>query len=181
MPARSHGMSASPTYRRWSYMKRRCASDPLYTQQGIAVCERWVSSFENFLADMGEVPPGLTLDRIDGTKGYEPGNCRWATYKEQNRNITRNRRVGGVVVADIAAETGMSHTAISYRVKRGLDVYALTQAERTTCRAGHPWDEANTHYATVKKKGGVGTRTQRYCRKCRVKHQADLRKRNGTS
>ncbi len=176
MPARSHGMSTSPTYRRWAYMKRRCATETLYTTQGITVCGRWLGSFENFLADMGEVPPGMTLDRIDGTKGYEPGNCRWATYKEQNRNLRTNRVVDGKTVAQIAEETGLSHTAISYRAKMGLDVYAPTQVERATCKDGHPWDETNTYYATVKKKDGAGTRTQRFCRKCRAKHQADLRK-----
>lgn len=81
----------TPTYYSWDAMMRRCsvASNDSYRrdyiERGIAVCERW-HSFENFLADMGERPDGTSLDRINGDRGYEPGNCRWATIFEQNRN-----------------------------------------------------------------------------------------------
>lgn len=80
----------SPTWHSWSSMKKRCnlnshVSYPSYGGRGISVCSRW-SSFENFLEDMGERPPGKTLDRIDVNGNYEPGNCRWATASEQQRN-----------------------------------------------------------------------------------------------
>lgn len=61
-----------------------------YLDRGITVCERWLSSFENFLADMGERPPGLTIDRKDNDLGYFKDNCRWATWAEQRRNQRRN-------------------------------------------------------------------------------------------
>lgn len=71
-------------------MRQRCHNPnatkwPLYGGRGIEVCERW-ASFENFLADMGERPAGMTIDRIDNDGGYEPGNCQWADVITQNRN-----------------------------------------------------------------------------------------------
>lgn len=94
-PTPRHGHSSktyrSPTYKSWQAMIARCTLEkhPAYHRYGgagIKVCDRWRSRFENFLLDMGERPEGLTIDRIDGRKDYEPGNCRWATYVEQNRN-----------------------------------------------------------------------------------------------
>ena len=81
---------ATSTYVRWASMKQRCLNpkNPAfknYGGRGITVCERWLD-FSSFLADMGEAPEGLTLDRISNDGGYEPGNCRWATRSEQGRN-----------------------------------------------------------------------------------------------
>lgn len=83
-----------PTYQSWCAMINRCfqPSQPSYQYygaRGITVCERW-RSYENFLADMGERPEGMTLDRIDNDLGYEPSNCRWATATEQSRNQRRH-------------------------------------------------------------------------------------------
>lgn len=72
-------------------MRNRCLnpnnrSFARYGGRGITVCERW-SDFANFLADMGERPhPKLSIERVDNEKGYEPGNCKWATAKEQANN-----------------------------------------------------------------------------------------------
>jgi hypothetical protein len=79
----SHGMRNSPTYNSWASMKRRCGRG---RYRGITFCDRW-GDFKNFLEDMGERPEGKTLDRYPNREGnYEPGNCRWATPKEQANN-----------------------------------------------------------------------------------------------
>lgn len=85
----------SPTYKSWQSMIER-TSNPNhhawrhYGGRGIAVSDRWRTS-PGFLADMGERPAGLTLDRIDNDGDYEPGNCRWATVLDQNRNKRQRR------------------------------------------------------------------------------------------
>ncbi len=88
----THGQTGTKLYDTWRWMKWRCSREaeshrPHYADWGITVCERWAESFENFAADMGAHPgQGLTLDRRDNDRGYEPGNCRWATRAEQNAN-----------------------------------------------------------------------------------------------
>jgi hypothetical protein len=85
-----HGMSFSPTYVTWTSMLQRCTNPKHkhyanYGGKGVQVCERW-RDFRLFLEDMGERPAGMSIDRLANGKGYEPGNCRWATRADQNRN-----------------------------------------------------------------------------------------------
>lgn len=85
------GAERTPTYISWMSMRARCTNPNHrdyrhYGGRGITVCDRWIDSFENFLADMGERPSGTTIDRIDNDAGYELGNCRWADAVTQRRN-----------------------------------------------------------------------------------------------
>jgi hypothetical protein len=124
---RTHGMSGTTTYNVWRGMIQRC-QDPArkdyyrYGGAGVTVCERW-QSFNNFLADMGERPEGLTLDRIDNAKGYSPDNCRWATPTEQVRNSSAVKpiTIGGhtQIQSEWLAQSGVNTGTLWRRLARG--------------------------------------------------------------
>lgn len=85
-----HGLTYKRMYKSWHNMIDRCTNKKhpkfkYWGGRGIKVCDRWFK-IENFFDDMGERPKGLTLERINNDGNYEPNNCKWATYKEQNNN-----------------------------------------------------------------------------------------------
>jgi len=91
---RKHGLTGTPTHSSWKRMFERCTNPKRrdyrwYGGRGITICDRWMT-FVNFLADMGMRPEGMTLDRIDNSKGYFLGNCRWATWSTQFTNMRRS-------------------------------------------------------------------------------------------
>lgn len=127
-------------YKSWESMLRRClnprqSSYGRYGGSGVPLCERW-RSFTAFHEDMGDpVGTARSLDRIDSTRGYEPGNCRWVDMKSQQRNRTNNRLFtidGETHCLQHFAETlGTGHSVILDRLRRGWsEERALTQPVR---------------------------------------------------
>lgn len=125
------------TYKSWEAMHDRCRNPKnlrweYYGARGISVCARW-HKFENFRADMGDRPEGTSLDRIDGNGNYEPGNCRWATIKEQraNRRVAVNEVwFEGKTLSEWSKLLGVSNTALSKRIKRTGTVYGKNKPAR---------------------------------------------------
>jgi len=130
------GRVNSPEYRSYNAMKTRCCNPKSerysdYGGRGITICDRWLhgdgrlSGFQCFLVDMGRKPTSAhTLDRRDNGLGYSPGNCRWATPAEQNRNTRQNRMivVCGVEVcaADAVHFTSQSPSSSTIRKRLSL-------------------------------------------------------------
>lgn len=136
---RTHGMRGTPEYRAWCNIKARCTDQnradwSRYGGKGIKMCSEWSDSFEKFYRDIGPRPsPRHSIDRIDGARGYEPGNCRWASLATQSRNR-------GVVIARQLPP----HV---YKIKTRYVVYGwaknsvvgrfATALEATFCAANH--------------------------------------------
>lgn len=144
----THGLSQTPEYRVWQQMLRRChePDHPAfenYGGRGIFVCDRWRHSVEHFIADIGARPgDGYEIDRIDNDRGYEPGNIRWATRKENCRNRRSNRLVTiddeTRSVAEWAELTGKSPSTIIKRLDAGWpDREAVSDPVRGKAAAGH--------------------------------------------
>jgi hypothetical protein len=132
-------------YRTWISMRRRCRdknhkSYRHYGGRGIEVCARW-SSFESFIKDMGPRPSDKhTIDRIDNDKGYFPGNCRWATQKQQVRNRRQNRQFcfQGVPMnfSEVAKAIGISRRTLHNRLTRMSVAEALAMPKKGSGKRG---------------------------------------------
>jgi hypothetical protein len=126
---RTHGGTHLPEYSTWSGAIERCYNEhciayPGYGGRGIKVCERWRESFENFYQDMGPRPSEKhSLDRIDNNGDYEPGNCRWATQKQQMRNTRKSLmlEMDGEVkcLAEWCEIYGVKYGKAFYHIQRG--------------------------------------------------------------
>lgn len=128
----THGLSDTPEYMARSSMIKRCTNPNdggyrNYGGRGISVCDRWLSSFENFYADMGPRPSNLhSIERRDNNGNYEPNNCYWATKEEQ----VNNRRTNCIIyykdkkytIAQLAKEYNIEYETLRHRLIRGWTV-----------------------------------------------------------
>ena len=182
-----------PLYTVWRSMIKRCYNQSenaweMYGKRGITVCERWknrTDGFFNFIKDMGERPPNTSIDRIDNNGNYEPGNCRWATKKQQQRNRRVNVfvEVAGIkyLAIELAEISGMKTDTIVARASKCMTLEELIdpkkrvflaglaiggkangarQKAKKHCPRGHAYSKKNTY---VSKEGF------RRCRACRRK------------
>jgi hypothetical protein len=132
-PNVAHGMTKSPTWVSWRAMIERCTKPShqaweYYGGRGISVCSDWMGpgGFSKFVGHVGARPStGHSIDRIDGSLGYVPGNVRWATAAEQARNMRTNIRLTAFgttkTISEWAREYGLSFGCIKNRVARGMD------------------------------------------------------------
>lgn len=140
---RKHGWSKTPEYNAWSEMKQRCLNPQNHAFQnyggrGIGVCDRWINSVENFIADMGPRPSSShTLERRDVNGNYEPNNCYWATWAAQsnNKRVSLSFTHGGrtMTLKEWSNELGIGYTTLHYRLERGM---SFEEAISTEVR---PW------------------------------------------
>jgi len=121
----THMKTGTKIYRTWQNMKNRCYNENVqchknYGGRGICVCREWKNSFINFYNDMGDVPDGHSLERIDNDKGYSPENCKWATKKVQTNNARSNIRLvyngENLTLSQWSRRTGLNYDTLRYRI-----------------------------------------------------------------
>lgn len=187
----THGKSRTPVDSVWYGMRRRCNNPNSkfyqhYGGRGISI--EW-PDFASFYADMGDPPPGMTIERIDVNGNYSKANCVWATRTEQqnnrraNRLLTFNGRTQNV--GQWAKETGIHRNTITQRMDAGYSpeeclstehfrqppmklavaASAAKQSARTHCKHGHPFDESNSYW----------NGRQRVCKACRAARERERR------
>lgn len=147
MLRKSHGETSgyeqSPEWTSWMSMIDRCRNENNrafkdYGGRGIRVCERW-QSYENFIADVGRRPsPEHSIDRIEVNGNYEPGNCRWATYKEQANNKRCNRIIEydgeSKTLSEWVDAIGVVHYKLAWeRLRNGWSFEAALKTPRKNC------------------------------------------------
>ncbi len=140
----THGLTNTAEFRIWTDIHTRCYNQrrpeyPNYGGRGIRMCKRWRASFADFLSDMGSRPsPHHSIDRINNDGNYEPGNCRWATRREQ----ALNRRTNVLVtingqrrtLSEWAEQSGIAFKTVYRRWKAGWNIYRLLTPIRTVSK-----------------------------------------------
>jgi hypothetical protein len=140
----THGGRSTKEYGIWCHIKERCNNTkspayPLYGGRGIRICEAW-TDFAAFLADVGPRPSAAhSIDRIDSNGHYEPGNVRWATWKQQQRNRRNNRVVtfAGVTapLSELCETLGLKYKTIHARLRHGFSIEEAMTLGRVKRRA----------------------------------------------
>ena len=131
-------------YRIWSGMKSRCYNERCfeysrYGGRGIKICSEWLNDYENFKnwANANGYSDDLSIDRIDGNKGYSPENCRWATRKEQQNNLSTNRIVQyngeRYTVAQLSEKYNVSHDKLLKKLNSGCSAEELIRFAERMC------------------------------------------------
>jgi hypothetical protein len=143
---RTHGQARTAVYKRWLNMKQRCGNpdNPAwknYGGRGIRVCDRWLNSFETFYADVGDPPaPSLSLDRIDNDGNYEPGNVRWATWSQQQKNARPERVQGARNGRATLTEDDVRFIRASTAKRSDLvEMFGLAPTYISSLRSGKHW------------------------------------------
>lgn len=150
-----HGMKDTPEFRAWREIKYRCNTETaqayhLYGGRGISIHKDWQHDFLSFFNHIGPRPsPAHSIDRIDNNKGYEPGNVRWATKKEQanNRSVTQRLECAGVIMPiSIWAEIfGVKLKTLDRGYRKGipLEYYIKKYIHRTPMHRTASWKKLN--------------------------------------
>ena len=141
----THGQSRTRTYKKWKGMLHRCSPQSKdaanYATRGIVVCDRW-RSWENFFADMGEAPEGLTIERVNNDGPYCKENCAWKTPSDQQRNKTTTQRIEfngqSLTLPEWSEKTGLPRTVLKARRYAGWAAERmLTQGVRVHARSAY--------------------------------------------
>jgi hypothetical protein len=159
-------MMRSPEYVSWSRMRQSCSNPKTknfhrYGGRGISVCKRWEKSFDAFLKDMGRRPSLFhSIDRKNNNKGYTPSNCKWATKKEQARNRSTNRVVGGKTIVEWAEKNHMLPSTLASRLNKNMSLQeAIVKPLRKTKRHDVEIGKQKQRVATVAKNLGIAPST----------------------
>lgn len=142
--ATKHGLSKRPEYGIWERIKQRCENSNStgyrwYGARGIAICEKWAKSVEDFIMDMGPRPsPKHSVERLNNYGNYEPGNCIWATQTEQCRNRRSNFRITlegrTLCLTEWTIVSGLSRCCLRNRIKRGWPIKEALTAPTVVVR-----------------------------------------------
>jgi len=158
-----HSPITSGTYGSWRAMLGRCL-DPsniaysYYGGRGVTICSEWITDYDRFYADMGERPPGMTLDRENGELGYSPDNCRWADKPTQMNNQRRTVNI---------THLGETLTLSQWATRLGVPYYTLWNRIRLHGMSPDKALTANSLDPTQKHGNGGYTRGCR-CEVCKL-------------